>query len=43
MTDFNDQYTMTIAGKSVGADGQLEAFNPATTASSRRSTPQPRK
>jgi hypothetical protein len=36
MTDFNDQYTMTIAGKSVGADGQLEAFNPATT-------PQPRK
>jgi acyl-CoA reductase-like NAD-dependent aldehyde dehydrogenase len=30
MTDFNDQYTMTIAGKSVGADGQLEAFNPAT-------------
>ena len=30
MTDFTDQYTMTIGGKSVGADRQLEAFNPAT-------------
>jgi acyl-CoA reductase-like NAD-dependent aldehyde dehydrogenase len=30
MTDFSDQYLMTIDGKSVGADCQLEAFNPAT-------------
>jgi acyl-CoA reductase-like NAD-dependent aldehyde dehydrogenase len=30
MTDFNDQYLMTIDGKSVAANRQLEAFNPAT-------------
>ena len=30
MTDFNDPYLMTIDGKSVAANRQLEAFNPAT-------------
>jgi len=30
MTDFSDQYLMTIDGKSVGASRQLESFNPAT-------------
>ena len=30
MTDFNNPYLMTIDGKSVAANRQLEAFNPAT-------------
>jgi acyl-CoA reductase-like NAD-dependent aldehyde dehydrogenase len=30
MTHFNDQYVMTIDGKSVGADSTFEAYNPAT-------------
>ena len=30
MTDFNDQFLMTIGGKPVSAGSQLEAFNPAT-------------
>ena len=30
MTVFNDQFLMTIDGKSVTTDSQLDAFNPAT-------------
>ncbi|MBW2288983.1 MAG: aldehyde dehydrogenase family protein, partial [Deltaproteobacteria bacterium] len=30
MTDSKDQYVMTIGGKSVGGDTQIDAFNPAT-------------
>ena len=30
MTNFNDQYVMTIDGKSVAADSTFEAYNPAT-------------
>lgn len=30
MTEFNDQFLMTIGGKPVDSDGQIEAFNPAT-------------
>ncbi len=30
MTDFNDQFLMTIGGKPVDTDSRIEAFNPAT-------------
>ena len=30
MTDFNDQFLMTIGGKPVDTDNRIEAFNPAT-------------
>ena len=30
MTNFNDEYVMTIDGKSVSASNTFEAYNPAT-------------